>query len=848
MLTNTHYSLHYPLLRKFHATRIYSGKLRASVRTEPPKVKIKATPPSPSQLKDKKATTSKRDEGGKSRNEPLSTPEGLSSFLQRRHRSSQHRHAVGGDSTRSRASLNEAITNGKLSSTGTRTKSGAHPRARKNDRAEQPVSDSDGEDAPHLPSSLSYSRRVDGVIQPRGNVGSILQAHGLERVLFNFTTWLEKIIPVKNFAFERLPSFMPSSRDQDLYVVAKREGRKYAGSTSSMSGLLTQLYYLISGDKLINTSNLSNGFGKQPQTFTPGQRGAVSVILNYRDGVYLIDKAGDLVPGLSEKNVLIWMGTLLEKFLTYSPRDFLRLTRSSEVPAAPAEESKREAYRYAKSDKFILRSQLDCVDHRLPGTGVFDIKTRAVMTIRHDLLNFEEGSGYQIRTLHGLAESFEKEYYDLIRSAFLKYSFQARIGNMDGVFVAYHNTKKIFGFQYIPLSEMDARLFGEDAVGDAVFERCLSLLEAVLEEATRELPHQSIRLTAEKLASGNTLKVFLEPADWDEELHGPRPVIQLDVTTQSYINEMATSGPSAVERSNMPWTVLWSISRPVSDPAIIRGNLAAAHKRAFYPFYLPAGVNMRDMEKVWHELQFNPAAPVDVPFKAELFRPAPTGVQVLRQLAHKGRSYLDCVAREQEGRDKLVLGLPNDPREMAPLLAQAHGDPGSGPLSAPSVGDGSSRPASASAASFPTEPQNFEGTRELVTSSAMAEASDQEQERVRRDAVPPIMASRTPGPATVVDVGKQADQLFRTVPPPGTDAESGDFVSESTVARLEEILSEDQRRIVGDRFSAEGQMTPVRPKPAQHIHPRSGAAERKSKSLQLIEDLNRGLRDANKIG
>lgn len=52
---------------------------------------------------------------------------------------------------------------------------------------------------------------------------------------------------------------------------------------------------------------------------------------------------------------------------------------------------------------------------------MFDIKTRAVMAIRHDLLNFEESSGYQIRTVQGLVESFEKEYYDLIRSAFLKY-------------------------------------------------------------------------------------------------------------------------------------------------------------------------------------------------------------------------------------------------------------------------------------------------------------------------------------------------------------------------------------------------------------------------------------------
>ena len=68
-----------------------------------------------------------------------------------------------------------------------------------------------------------------------------------------------------------------------------------------------------------------------------------------------------------------------------------------------------------------MRSQLDCVDPRLPGTGVFDMKTRACMAIRMYLLNFEESSGYLIRQQHGLLESFEREYYDLIRSAFLKY-------------------------------------------------------------------------------------------------------------------------------------------------------------------------------------------------------------------------------------------------------------------------------------------------------------------------------------------------------------------------------------------------------------------------------------------
>jgi hypothetical protein len=36
-----------------------------------------------------------------------------------------------------------------------------------------------------------------------------------------------------------------------------------------------------------------------------------------------------------------------------------------------------------------MRSQLDGVDSRLPGTGVFDIKTRAALPIRMDLMNHE---------------------------------------------------------------------------------------------------------------------------------------------------------------------------------------------------------------------------------------------------------------------------------------------------------------------------------------------------------------------------------------------------------------------------------------------------------------------------
>ena len=37
----------------------------------------------------------------------------------------------------------------------------------------------------------------------------------------------------------------------------------------------------------------------------------------------------------------------------------------------------------------VLRSQLDCTDSRLPGTGVFDLKTRAAISVRRDMWNIE---------------------------------------------------------------------------------------------------------------------------------------------------------------------------------------------------------------------------------------------------------------------------------------------------------------------------------------------------------------------------------------------------------------------------------------------------------------------------
>ena len=61
---------------------------------------------------------------------------------------------------------------------------------------------------------------------------------------------------------------------------------------------------------------------------------------------------------------------------------------------------------------------------------------------------------------------------------------------MDGVMVAYHNNARIFGFQYIPLEEMDARLYGNPASGPRVFEKAVGLLETIFSEIVTYFPEQ----------------------------------------------------------------------------------------------------------------------------------------------------------------------------------------------------------------------------------------------------------------------------------------------------------------------------------------------------------------------
>ena len=313
--------------------------------------------------------------------------------------------------------------------------------------------------------------------------------------VFNFDPYLASIMPVEEFDFDALNEYKTSSKDAKLHALAVKYGSKYNGSTSSMTSMLSHFHYLISAWRTPTFDSLAQSYTPDSFNFTQLTRTPAATFLRYKDGVYAIDadKAYDT------QNVLSQLGRSMEKLLTLPKEDFEKYRRTESHQLSESERGQAESYHYTTMGDFLMRSQLDAKDARLPGSGVFDLKTRAVVTVRMNVHGYKAGAGYEIRKRHGQWESFDREYSDMIRAAFLKYSLQVRMGRMDGIFVAYHNTQRIFGFQYISLLEMDHAIHGSNnmRVGDQEFKGSLSMLNDLLNKATERFPGKSLRLHVE---------------------------------------------------------------------------------------------------------------------------------------------------------------------------------------------------------------------------------------------------------------------------------------------------------------------------------------------------------------
>ena len=366
------------------------------------------------------------------------------------------------------------------------------------------------------------------IVKPQPPVPKL--AYGLDRVLFNpgvyaiqdprsrvynFDPYLARIMPIQDFDFNALKQYITSSKDNTLIQTAAEHKKKYTGSTSSMTSTLSHFHYLLSAWRPIDASMMSREFEPDSNNFTRINRAPAATFLHLKDGTYAIDADKEF----DTANVLSMLGKSMEKFLTLPKDEFEKYRKTRSDQLTDEERNGPESYHYTTLGDFMMRSQLDAYDPRLPGTGMFDLKTRAVVSIRMDASDIHKGLGYEIRGRHGQWESFEREYFDMIRSAFLKYSLQVRMGRMDGIFVAFHNTERIFGFQYISVAEMDRSIHGtaDMSLGNREFKLSVHLLNKVLDKVTAKYPGRSLRLHFEtRTGDAPFMYIFAKPVDADE--------------------------------------------------------------------------------------------------------------------------------------------------------------------------------------------------------------------------------------------------------------------------------------------------------------------------------------------
>ncbi|KAJ1499958.1 hypothetical protein HMI56_004114, partial [Coelomomyces lativittatus] len=333
--------------------------------------------------------------------------------------------------------------------------------------------------------------------------------------LYNFDPYLQKIIQPNEINYDTFSPYVISSKDQKLHELSERHGCQFFSSTSSITSVLSQLYFALTGPKKLNLRRLTAPFADSPDTFTKLMRIPCSIFLRKVGNNYSIDADKSFDSG---DHVLSLLGRSMESMLTKSRQEFTMHLKKTETSVL---KKPMESYFFGKAGRLLLRAQLDCYDPRLP-RRIFDLKTRAAFPIRMDAQHYDDYLLYHITKTYGFLGSFEREYFDMMRSAFLKYCFQVRIGHMDGIFVTYHNTARIFGFQYIPLEELDECLFGSTSMGHQVFALTLQLLETLLKDVVQRYPHAHLlRLTFDfetasthslTQGSGGGVVVYIEEA------------------------------------------------------------------------------------------------------------------------------------------------------------------------------------------------------------------------------------------------------------------------------------------------------------------------------------------------
>ena len=309
--------------------------------------------------------------------------------------------------------------------------------------------------------------------------------------------FLKNISQPDELDFSKIPPYIPPSEDKLLMKFARESKIKYVMSTSTISNVLSQIYYLFSAFRSPNFANISESYANEPKKYMVSQRKPTTNFLRKLDkeaNLYALDNDSGLF--LSNNNILMDIGKIVERSLTLDANIFNEVL-SKNSTNVNEHKINDDHHRFMKlNNEICLRSQIDChaYDEITKKPFVFEIKTRSVCPIRYDLMNYEDYLDYRVNSYRGLHSSYEREYYDLIRGSFLKYSFQLKIGRMDGAFIAYHNTQDIFGFEYVKTKEIERRIFGTELYAEVSFICCSKLLIILLDNILEQLKDEKYEM------------------------------------------------------------------------------------------------------------------------------------------------------------------------------------------------------------------------------------------------------------------------------------------------------------------------------------------------------------------
>jgi len=280
---------------------------------------------------------------------------------------------------------------------------------------------------------------------------------------------------------------------------------------------------------------------------------------------------------------------------------------------------------------------------------------------------------------------------------------------MDGIFVAYHSTARFYGFQYLPISEMDEALFGSTETGQQVFRLAVGMLERLLKEASECFPGGSVNVTWAADPKKDVLRLFVTPLGRGAEEKGEKddiyeeeeaqvsklPMTLLEVRGTNYLDGEICEEAPVIRRSSddaegeFPvWQIGYEITKSTGDnydltlppspssPLHERQisdlfNQVRENQKMFSSLMLPTGVTTKEIKLAAERAKQSGVEldPSDLSVRFPLdqgvtYRGPSNTARDLRKMSREGLERMKQDEKDREGEKIIVVNSTLEVREQ----------------------------------------------------------------------------------------------------------------------------------------------------------------------------------------